>query len=371
MGKSTTDEDIKKQFDNALLLLSSMEKTIPPTIGEINLNKFKAIPTIENPEIQANLDECHCFSTRGIVDVSNLQKLISKGHNIVDESPTPTLSDTYDNYVHQEEDNKLENKPPPPPSTTTTTTMWDEEFASTHNVKVTRPSHDAWGIKKIVLMFCDDFMQTVYEFPFWHSPSIDNQSQIPNPNGGPPIDFKSCIMPVLETLGLASEEGQTRIVRMLLASMPPGVTIPVHHDTGEWVPKSHRVHIPIITNTGKVLFQCGPNVDNMKRISADEGRVFEMNNQAKHFVANHWEEYRVHVILDYVEKDNAYSLPRRRLKLEAGEEVIQTRRSIDRKSEFGSTKTPSFIVIGAQKAGTTSVYEYLNRHPLVVSGKRR
>ena len=32
---------------------------------------------------------------------------------------------------------------------------------------------------------------------------------------------------------------------------------------------------------------------------------------------------------------------------------------------------PSFIVIGAQKCGTTSLYELLCEHPLVIRGKRR
>ena len=26
------------------------------------------------------------------------------------------------------------------------------------NVKMTRPAHDAWGIKKITFNFCDDFL---------------------------------------------------------------------------------------------------------------------------------------------------------------------------------------------------------------------
>lgn len=38
---------------------------------------------------------------------------------------------------------------------------------------------------------------------------------------------------------------------------------------------------------------------------------------------------------------------------------------------MGSRPAPSFIIIGAQKSGTTSLYEYLCQHPLVVRGKRR
>lgn len=33
--------------------------------------------------------------------------------------------------------------------------MWEDDKQE-GNVKVTRPAHDAWGIKKIVFTFCDD-----------------------------------------------------------------------------------------------------------------------------------------------------------------------------------------------------------------------
>ena len=168
--------------------------------------------------------------------------------------------------------------------------------------------------------------------------------------------------------------GSRRIVRMLLASMPPGVTIPVHHDTGEWVAKSHRVHVPIITTPAEVMFRCGggeADGKGMSRVQCDEGRVFEMNNQAKHAVSNCSSDYRVHLILDYVDECHVEAIVKRRVKLEAGETVYQTRRSIDRERDRGRRETPSFLILGAQKAGTTSMYEYLMMHPLCVSGKRR
>jgi len=34
-------------------------------------------------------------------------------------------------------------------------------------------------------------------------------------------------------------------------------------------------------------------------------------------------------------------------------------------------KHPSFIILGAQKCGTTSMYEFICQHPLVVRGKCR
>lgn len=127
----------------------------------------------------------------------------------------------------------------------------------------------------------------------------------------------------------------------------------------------------------------------------DEGRIVELNNQAKHAVSNNMHnKHRVHLIFDYIEKapcdfrSNTIDLTSNsdaadltefyrpyqtltRHQLEPNETVFQTRRSIDLPKEMGRRKAPSFIIIGAQKCGTTSMYEYLCQHPLVLKGKRR
>jgi hypothetical protein len=47
-----------------------------------------------------------------------------------------------------------------------------------------------------------------------------------------------------------------RIVRMFLASLPPGVMISVHHDAEERVKHSHRVHAPILVKSpARILFR--------------------------------------------------------------------------------------------------------------------
>lgn len=56
------------------------------------------------------------------------------------------------------------------------------------------------------------------------------------------------LQPVLDTLGIP--EG--KMIRCLLASMPSGCVIPVHHDTGHWVQYTHRVHVPIVTDVSQV-----------------------------------------------------------------------------------------------------------------------
>jgi hypothetical protein len=96
--------------------------------------------------------------------------------------------------------------------------MWDDD-SQDGNVKLMRPAHDRWGIKKIVFTFCDDFLLKVLDLP-WAS----------DPAWQPHLDA------IYEAIGV----DKRKVVRALLASMPPGVDIPVHHDTGHWVKHTHR-----------------------------------------------------------------------------------------------------------------------------------
>ncbi|KAG5184296.1 Sulfotransferase [Tribonema minus] len=238
---------------------------------------------------------------------------------------------------------------------------WDEAAHARDNVRITRPAHDRWGVRKAVLVYCDDFLKGVYGFPWWREER-----------------WRAAVAPVLRVLGVPRE----RVVRCLLASMPPGCDIPVHHDTGYWVKHTHRIHMAVHTCPGKVRFRVGPTADAMRDVAFAEGEVIELNNQAKHAVRNDWDRHRVHLILDYVEDH-----PVRALQLPPGARLAQTRRSIDLLSAAegaaaaaaaqggatagGGATGPAFIVIGAQKCGTTSMYEYLNQHPLVLRSRRR
>ena len=92
-----------------------------------------------------------------------------------------------------------------------------------------------------------------------------------------------------------------QVVRCLLASMPPGVAIPPHHDTGYWVSYTHRIHLAVVTSPQHIAFRVGPTVERMERYDMAEGCLVELNNQAKHTVDNCWDRHRVHLIFDYVE----------------------------------------------------------------------
>lgn len=373
MGGPTPKEEIDRQHGIAvslvkegLLCASDIE------IGEIPL-QWKLTPTVENPDYIAQnatnsssssgsrggqsacdsaeekkdcneggdgsgLSKPVCISSRGTVSVAALSSLVSEGYN----TPLPPIPSKF--KTPEELYKHYKTQP-----VASAADLWDPANAAQNNVHIIRPSHDAWGIKKIALIFCDDFLQDVYEMPWYHGS----------------VQMQQAIDPILEALNVNRE----RVVRCLLAALPPGVTIPVHHDTGEWVRHTHRVHIPVIvSHPEQILFRCGPTEDNMDRLSCHPGHVFEINNQGKHAVSNCSEEHRIHMILDYVDPEFVI---KRRIQLQPGERLLQTRRSIDRAADFGKTPTPSFMILGAQKAGTTSLYDYLTQHPLVAKARRR
>jgi NAD-dependent dihydropyrimidine dehydrogenase PreA subunit len=122
--------------------------------------------------------------------------------------------------------------------------FWDEEH-QVGNVKLTRPAHDAWGIQKIIFTFCDDFLMKVYDLPY-------SRQQ----------DWKDLLLSVYRTINV----NENRIVRSLLARMPSGVTIPVHHDTGYWVKRTHRCHLAIETGE-EVEFWVGAQENNLRQVS--------------------------------------------------------------------------------------------------------
>lgn len=370
----TPKKEIERQHAAATALIDgnmSCVDSVAIERGEIPL-KWKTVPTVENPlygsaasvsgdagrgeeekkqELAADCgggdgvgnnanDDARpfCLSSRGTVDVGSLAALVREGYN--DSLPATKAATPEDLYGELRA--RLVKSP---------TNLWDPANATQGNVHVIRPSHDAWGIKKIALVFCDDFLQDVYEMPWYHS------------HGG----MREALAPVLGALGVKPRS----LVRCLLAALPPGVTIPAHHDTGDWVRRTHRVHVPVIvTNPHRILFRCGPSEAAMERVSCHPGHIFEINNQGKHAVSNCSGEHRVHLILDYVDEDDT-DVVRRRIRLSPGEQLLQTRRSIDRAADFGSRPLPSYLILGAQKAGTSSLYDYLTQHPLIAKARRR
>jgi len=84
------------------------------------------------------------------------------------------------------------------------------------------------------------------------------------------------------------------IVRMILAKLVAGGTIPEHTDAGFSLLHCHRVHLPIITNDD-VIFSVGDEDINMH-----VGELWEINNGTPHAVENRSTEDRIHLIVDWM-----------------------------------------------------------------------
>jgi hypothetical protein len=94
-------------------------------------------------------------------------------------------------------------------------------------------------------------------------------------------------------------EGNGYLLRAILVKLLAGKSIPTHTDTAnETFKVSRRIHLPIITNE-RCFFTVGNETINMK-----EGELWEMNNDKKeHSVHNDGNEDRIHLIIDWCEKN--------------------------------------------------------------------
>jgi Aspartyl/Asparaginyl beta-hydroxylase len=427
---TSTIDEIQQQHKAAIEFLAQQQQqsiSPPPTTTEeipIHHKRYpiihyttSAVAAMNTAPMTATIDmnTIYCWSSRGTVDVTRLQNLIRHGYNQSYNYSNRLPATTAAAAVVTTRQNKNNNKDQQQhtaaaaaaaaatdistsiKNTSTTMNYWDPMVAVKYNVLIRRPSHDAWGIPKIVFLYCDDFIQQIYTFPWWwQQQQQQKQQSISNDNVNYSHDkkdekqnsstenpFRAAIQPVLDLLHIPVE----RVVRMLLASLPSNSTIPLHYDTGEWVKYTHRIHVPILVhNTDRILFRCGKTPTTLQTISCHPGHVFEINNQMYHTVSNCDTDYRVHLILDYL--DDAYvqqqeeeetnrtpeppSLllsPQRHL-LQRGEMIYQTRRSIDRMVQFGTRKTPTFMILGSQKAGTTYLFECIMAHPLAIKPKQ-
>lgn len=297
---ATPPEEIQKQQEEACEIVENLNNLDSKGYlemvdhGEIPISQ-KQIPTEDYIRQEKDHHEESCdeekkeeeifpfvVSSRGHVDVSELAKLVYEGYN----EPAISKEESKSSKEQKKEKKKTTKELSNTTAAKDLNNLWNEETAKEENIDITRPSHDSWGIKKIVLVFSDDFLSRVYEMPWWWSSPTNTDSV--------GYKMKSAMKGIFETLQMSEKQ----VIRMLFASLPPNVTIPVHHDSGEWVKHTHRVHVPIIVDEPeKILFRVGPTKDTLNRVNVKSGHVFEINNQAKHAVSNCSSKHRVHLIL--------------------------------------------------------------------------
>jgi hypothetical protein len=222
-----------------------------------------------------------------------------------------------------------------------------------------RPYHENLGIGNICFIYSDDAMEHVYEFPLYYSSSNTK--------------WKRALQKIFKQIPNVKE---SRVVRCVLARLPPNTVIPTHHDTGKWVTASHRVHVAMRTNSD-VGFFAGPDNTSMERYFFPTGLPIELNNHAKHSVRNDSSTmYRIHLMLDYVEND----LPRKRIQVNLADRVIRHRRHIEiiprtlsvlKRPIQNFNNLKLFFVIGVMKCGTSSLYEYICQHPKILRARTK
>lgn len=126
---------------------------------------------------------------------------------------------------------------------------------------------------------------------------MDEDGRHTDPTEYPALaEHQDILQPLLDYVRV--QFGQTidssYFIRFLFVKLLAGGSIPPHHDTGGSMRKSHRIHLPLVTNDG-VKFNVGDTTKNLL-----PGELWEINNRHRHTVKNNGTEDRVHMIMDFV-----------------------------------------------------------------------
>jgi len=99
-----------------------------------------------------------------------------------------------------------------------------------------------------------------------------------------------------EVIGVVIEKiGEVEVQQAMLTNLRAGIVIPRHRDKGPLTAKTHRIHVPVITNT-ECIFSVG---DESKNLPA--GQIWIIDNVNRyHSVGNNGDSDRVHLIIDAI-----------------------------------------------------------------------
>ncbi|MBO6557880.1 MAG: aspartyl/asparaginyl beta-hydroxylase domain-containing protein [Pseudomonadales bacterium] len=157
---------------------------------------------------------------------------------------------------------------------------------------VTKLSKEDWSAQKI--------RQNEYEV---HRQTESVVMVFTDGNGWPDIEISKergwdimadAAMPIMHGILAEHYPSGGTIIRAMLAKLPAGNIIKPHVDQHPSFHASHRIHVPVTTNS-KVRFM----IDG-KPHRLEVGRAYEINNQCQHSVMNKGNEDRVTLIFDYL-----------------------------------------------------------------------
>jgi hypothetical protein len=119
----------------------------------------------------------------------------------------------------------------------------------------------------------------------WRNPSIDAARYVRN------IDLPVTAHMVKEIEKL-EKLYNARAMVAVLDRLDPGAQIYRHCDVSPIFQKSHRVHLPLVTQPGALFY-----IDDVE-YHMPRGQFFEFDNSRFHSVINNSDSYRVHLIVD-------------------------------------------------------------------------
>jgi len=121
--------------------------------------------------------------------------------------------------------------------------------------------------------------------------------------------YKAAIQPILEYIQSKFDNKKGIWLRVLLVRLTAGKKVDIHRDNGLWMRMSHRIHIPVFTDS-KVQFHASNKPKTYRGNAFKEadiilpvqkpGSVVELNNANIHYVHNTSPKDRVHMICDYM-----------------------------------------------------------------------
>ena len=89
--------------------------------------------------------------------------------------------------------------------------------------------------------------------------------------------------------------GEVKVQQAMLTRLRTGTVIPRHRDRGPLTAKTHRIHVPVITNT-QCIFKVGDESMNLKA-----GEIWVIDNVNRyHSVENLGNTDRIHLIIDAI-----------------------------------------------------------------------
>lgn len=105
--------------------------------------------------------------------------------------------------------------------------------------------------------------------------------------------FKPVLMPIMDAVTQSYGHKETGYSKVMLARLRSGHSIAPHVDGKGSNLVSHKVHIPLITNTDAMFYING------KARHLEAGQAYEVNNIVKHGADNRGSEDRIHLIFEH------------------------------------------------------------------------